>query len=72
MFPAILVPRNIIAIASGSSSRFFALLVLFREREVMVVSGREDKFEVDMEGGDSFAISGLLKENSVVHFFISK
>ena len=47
-------------------------MVLFREREVMVVSGREDKFEVDMEGGDSFAISGLLKENPVVHFSISK
>lgn len=33
-----------------------ALLVLFREGEVFDLSGREDDFEVDMGGSDSFVI----------------
>ena len=38
----------------------------------MIVSDRENDFEVDMEGGDSFVISGFVKENSIVHSSINK
>ena len=33
-----------------------------------VLSGAEEDFEDDIEGGDSFAILGLVKENSNVSF----
>ena len=34
-----------------------------------VLSGAEDDFEDEIEGGDSFAILGLVKENSNALFY---
>ena len=42
-------------------SALIASLVVYRERLVIVVSGREDNFEFNMEAGDTFVILGLVK-----------
>ena len=39
------------------------ILVVYREDEVVVVSGSEKDFEVNLEGGNSYGILALVKEN---------
>lgn len=39
------------------------MLVVYKEGEVAVVSGSETDFEVNLEGGNSYAILALVKEN---------
>ena len=43
-------------------------LVVYREVEVVVLSGRKYNFGVDQQNGNSFAILGLVKENFDVLF----
>ena len=49
-------------------SALHASQLVYRECKVAVLSGAEEDFEDDIEGGDSFALLGLVKENSNVSF----
>ena len=52
---------------AGRISALYASQLVYREFKVAVLSGADD-FEDDREGGDSFAILGLVKENPNVLF----
>ena len=45
------------------SSALSALLVVYREDEKVVISGKKDYLEGDREGGNSFIILRLVKGN---------
>ena len=46
-------------------------LAVYTEGQVTVFIGREYDFEIDLGGGDFFAIFGLVKQNCA-HFFINE
>ena len=51
---------------AGRISALYASQLVYREFKVAVLSGADD-VEDDREGGYSFAILGLVKENPYVH-----